>query len=119
MQLSNQAYDTTLPILKPNTQQHFITFVYKYLWSQQLRSANGSPIEQCEDGALVATVSKKRRGNGLPEAAMFDINVGGKVISLSDPNAMSSLSNDMKDSVTAQLSVLQDQLSMLMTQIKK
>lgn len=86
-----------------------------------LMSANGSPIEQCEEGDLVATVSKRRRPNGIggiPGEAMFDINVGGEVISLSDPNSMSNLSNQMKSTVTAQLNVLQDQISRLMTQIE-
>jgi hypothetical protein len=49
---------------------------------------------------------------------MFDINVGGKVISLSDANSMSELSNEMKSTVSAQLNVLQDQISRLMTQIE-
>ena len=89
--------------------------MYVYL---PFRSANGSPVEQCEDGALVATVTKKRRANGIPDSAMFDINIGGKVISLSDPSAMSHLSNEMKNNVSAQLSVLQDQISKLMSQME-
>lgn len=86
---------------------------------EMLMSVNGSPVEPVEDGSLIATVSKKRRanGNGIPGSAAFDINVGGKVISLSDPSAMSHLSNEMKNTVSAQLNVLQDQISRLMTQI--
>jgi len=87
---------------------------------EQLLSANGSPIEQCEEGALVATVAKKRRANGKLEPASFDININGQVISLSDdPNAMNDLSDEMKTTVSAQLNVLQDQLARMMSQIEK
>ncbi len=84
---------------------------------------NGSPVEPCDEGSLVATVSKKRRANGstvssIGGAAMFDINVGGRLISLSDPSAMSHLTNEMKSTVTQQLNVLQDQIAKLMTQIE-
>mmetsp|Transcript_23474 Transcript_23474/g.29578 ORF Transcript_23474/g.29578 Transcript_23474/m.29578 type:complete len:320 (+) Transcript_23474:154-1113(+) len=87
---------------------------------ETLLSVNGSPVEACDEGALVATVSKKRRANGSNPtgAAMFDINVGGRLISLSDPRAMTHLTNEMKSTVTQQLNVLQDQISKLMTQIE-
>ena len=100
---------------------NFLHFTNPLSFLHLFRSANGSPIEQCEEGALVATVSKRRRPNGIggiPGEAMFDINVGGEVISLSDPNSMTNLSNQMKSTVTAQLNVLQDQISKLMSQIE-
>eukprot|EP00934_Nitzschia_sp_Nitz4_P006275 Nitzschia sp. Nitz4//scaffold68_size99682//28591//29420//NITZ4_004557-RA/size99682-processed-gene-0.16-mRNA-1//1//CDS//3329556572//6265//frame0 len=83
-----------------------------------LFSVNGSPIEMHEVGSVVATVTKKRRGN--ERGANFEINVGdGRVISLNDPNGVSTLDSSMKATAAMQLKVLQDQMASLMAQLTK
>lgn len=75
-------------------------------------------MEPVEDGALVATVTKKRRGNA-PQGASFDINVGnGTYISLNDINSVQNLDDSMKTNAMTQLQVLQDQMTSLMQQLK-
>jgi len=67
-------------------------------------------------GDLVATVSKKRKGNC---AAVFDINLGdGRFINLSDPKAFEELDEIMKNEAFSQLQTLQDQMAKLMSQLK-
>lgn len=87
---------------------------------EQIFSVNGSPVNQTEDGDLVATVSKKRKGNdqGGKGAAMFDINIDGRTISLSDPTTMDHLTKEMKNTAMSQLNVLQDQLSKLLSHLE-
>ncbi len=106
-------------------------------------SVNGSPIDKSNEGDLVATVCKKRRGNGhgknvnsggdgigeekrgstgscgeSGDGASFDINIGdGRYITLSDPSAMAHLTSEMKDTAKNQLNVLQDQLSKLLSHL--
>ena len=101
--------------------------------SKYTSSANGSPVEHSEEGSLVATVAKKRRdrtnggsGGGSDGAdddatgAAFDINVGdGRYISLSDPNTIEHLDDDMKNAAMNQLKILQDQMASLMAQLDK
>ena len=66
---------------------------------------------------MVATVTKKRRGNG---SASFEINVGdGRVINLNDPTGVKELDSDMKATAASQLKVLQDQMASLMAQLTK
>jgi hypothetical protein len=78
-------------------------------------SKNGSPVDTVEEGTLVATVSKKRRGK---ESAVFDINVGeGRYINLQDPTCVKYLEGDMKDAAISQLKILQDQMASLMAQL--
>lgn len=78
-------------------------------------SQNGSPLEAFEKGSVIATVTKRRRGN---ETANFEINVGdGKFISLSDPSGVQELDSDMKATAATQLKVLQDQMASLMAQL--
>ena len=90
----------------------FLTFVL-LLFS----SANGSPVEAHEAGAVVATVTKKRRGN---DTASFEINVGeGRFISLNDPAGVQELDSSMKATAASQLKVLQDQMASLMAQLTK
>ena len=95
---------------------------------EHIYSENGSPIQETEEGDLVATVSKKRRGNhqggngiddaeGDDAAAMFDINIDGRTISLSDKSTMEHLTNDMKSTAKNQLNVLQDQLAKLLSHL--
>jgi Cell division cycle-associated protein 8 len=82
-----------------------------------ISSRNGSPLETTEKGSVIATVTKKRRGN---ESANFEINVGeGKYISLSDPNGVQELDSEMKATAATQLKVLQDQMASLMAQLTK
>lgn len=83
-------------------------------------SINGSPVDMAEQGDLVATVCKKRRGNGSDgPGALFDINVGdGRYISLSDPKSIRDLPVEMKLEAKNQLNVLQDQLTKLMAHLK-
>jgi len=72
-------------------------------------------VEQAEKGDLVATVSKKRRGN---DTAIFDINVGeGCYINLSDPCSLNQLDDEMKTTAKTQLKVLQDQMARLMASL--
>lgn len=79
-------------------------------------SANGSPVDKVDEGALVATVTKKRKGNGT--AAAFDINIGeGNYISLNDPNGLQDLDDNMKTSALSQLMILQDQMASLVAQL--
>mmetsp|Transcript_22371 Transcript_22371/g.25918 ORF Transcript_22371/g.25918 Transcript_22371/m.25918 type:complete len:332 (+) Transcript_22371:220-1215(+) len=86
---------------------------------EHLLSFNGSPVEQTQEGDLVATVSKKRKGNATLGEVIFDINVGqGKVLSLSDPNSMAQMSSDMKTTSKAHLKVLQDQITRLMSELE-
>ena len=81
-------------------------------------SVNGSPVEPHEVGAVVATVTKKRRGNEA--AANFEINVGeGRFINLNDPMDVRELDSDMKATAASQLKVLQDQMASLMAQLTK
>jgi len=83
-------------------------------------SSNGSPMNTVDDGDLVATVSKKRKGNGNDDGgagALFDINIDGRTISLSDPSTMEHLTNEMKNTAKNQLNILQDQLSKLLSHL--
>lgn len=78
-------------------------------------SQNGSPLEATEAGSVVATVTKKRRGN---DSANFEINVGdGRTISLNDPDGVQQLDSEMKATAASQLKVLQDQMASLMAQL--
>jgi len=90
------------------------------IWDQP-SSKNGSPVDPIDEGALVATVTKKRRGNSVAAtAANFDINVGeGRYISLNDPSGVLNLDDDMKTSAYSQLKVLQDQMASLMQQLER
>lgn len=87
---------------------------------EQIFSANGSPVNPTEEGDLVATVSKKRRGNDQKGdgAAMFDLNIDGRTISLSDPTTMEHLTKEMKNTAMNQLNILQDQLSKLLSHLE-
>jgi len=88
---------------------------------EAIYSANGSPVQDTEEGDLIATVSKKRRvkDQGEDAAAMFDINIDGRTISLSDKGTMEHLTNAMKNTAKNQLNVLQDQLSKLLSHLDK
>jgi hypothetical protein len=81
-------------------------------------SSNGSPLESHELGDVVATITKKRRGN--ESNANFEINVGdGRYISLNDPTGLQALDSSMKATAASQLMVLQDQMASLMAQLTK
>jgi hypothetical protein len=84
-------------------------------------SSNGSPLESHYDvGSVVATVTKKRRGNNEAASANFEINVGdGRFIALNDPTGVRELDSSMKATATSQLKVLQDQMASLMAQLTK
>jgi hypothetical protein len=74
-------------------------------------------LESHEAGSVVATVTKKSRGN---DAATFEINVGaGRFISLNDPSRVQELDSSMKATAASQLKVLQDQMASLMAQLTK
>jgi len=75
-----------------------------------------------DEGALIATVTKKRRGNDPSvadiEGASSDVHVGeGRYISLNDPSAAQNLNEEMKTSALSQLKVLQDQMASLMQKL--
>eukprot|EP00978_Attheya_sp_CCMP212_P017916 scaffold48344_cov49-Attheya_sp.AAC.7 len=86
--------------------------------NQYESSQNGSPIDHAEEGDLVATVSKKRRGNDNgPIDASFDLNVGeGQYINLADVNNVKGMK--MEDTAMSQINMLQDQLASLMALYK-
>mmetsp|Transcript_13191 Transcript_13191/g.30775 ORF Transcript_13191/g.30775 Transcript_13191/m.30775 type:complete len:258 (-) Transcript_13191:445-1218(-) len=80
-------------------------------------SQNGSPLAATEPGTVIATVCKKRRGNG---SANVEINVGeGQYISLNDPRGISELDPQLKQTAANQLKVLQDQMASLMAQLQQ
>ena len=82
-------------------------------------SENGSPVDTVEDGALIATVTKKRRIRAGDAPVNFDINVGdGQYISLTNPGSIGLLDEDLKSTAIQQLQVLQDQMASLMAQLK-
>ena len=66
---------------------------------------------------MIATVTKKRKGND-PAGANIEINVGeGRFISLNNPAGVTELDSSMKKSAASQLKVLQDQMQSLMAQL--
>lgn len=78
---------------------------------------NGSPIDKVDEGGLVATVTKKRKGNST--VAAFDINLGeGNYISLNDPSAIQNLDSNARSSAVSQIKVLQDQMALMMQQLE-
>jgi hypothetical protein len=79
-------------------------------------SENGSPIDAMDEGSLVATITKKRRGNDSSDtAADFAINVGeGKFISLTDPSAIGNLDSESRLRAFNHLQVLQVQMAKIM-----
>ena len=82
-------------------------------------SENGSPVDAVEDGALIATVTKKRRVRDGAAPVNFDIKVGdGQYISLSDPGNVQNMEDSLKSTAIIQLQVLQDQMASLMAQLK-
>jgi hypothetical protein len=89
-------------------------YIHNYLHTLY-SSKNGSPVDTFDEGALVATVTKKRKGND----ASFEINIGeGRYISLNDPNGVQGLDSDMRATAASQLKVLQDQMASLMAQLQ-
>mmetsp|Transcript_24504 Transcript_24504/g.36511 ORF Transcript_24504/g.36511 Transcript_24504/m.36511 type:complete len:292 (+) Transcript_24504:233-1108(+) len=100
----------------PNTPATVIRTVRK---GEIAYSENGSPVDIVEQGDLVATVHKKRRGNDNNNmSAAFDIKVGdGRYINLSDPGSTDDLTKEMKDAARIQLKVLQDQMESLMAKL--
>ncbi|EEC47609.1 predicted protein [Phaeodactylum tricornutum CCAP 1055/1] len=87
---------------------------------EALYSQNGSPLDAAEQGALVATVTKKNRGNAaLSSAASFDFCVGeGKYVTLGDPSNMKDLDSELKNSALSQLKLMQDQIAIAMKQLE-
>ena len=66
-------------------------------------------MDDASDGALVATISKKRRDgtNHAISPAKFDINVGeGKYLNLNDPDNVNNLDADTKNEALNQLKIL-------------
>ncbi|CAB9500301.1 expressed unknown protein [Seminavis robusta] len=111
--------ETPIPFRGNRTVQTPSTIIRTVRRGEIMFSKNGSPVDNTDEGALVATVTKKRRGNAPPAAtANFDINVGeGKYISLNDPSGLQNLDANMKTNAVAQLKVLQDQMATLMEQL--
>mmetsp|Transcript_3132 Transcript_3132/g.4749 ORF Transcript_3132/g.4749 Transcript_3132/m.4749 type:complete len:235 (+) Transcript_3132:120-824(+) len=88
---------------------------------ERIFSENGSPVDTFDEGALVATVTKKRRRSmGISaSSAVFDISVGGgRTINLNNPESMKHLNDDLKSDAINQLQVLQNQMASLMAQLK-
>mmetsp|Transcript_19005 Transcript_19005/g.54763 ORF Transcript_19005/g.54763 Transcript_19005/m.54763 type:complete len:286 (+) Transcript_19005:96-953(+) len=119
--------ETPAPKSRGAAQQAPETILRTVRRGEAVFSANGSPVEHSEEGSLVATVAKKRRdrtnGGGADDevtGAAFDINVGdGRYISLSDPNTIDHLDDNMKNAAMNQLKILQDQMASLMAQLDK
>jgi hypothetical protein len=86
-------------------------------------SENGSPIDAADEGNLVATITKKRRGNDsndTTETTDFAINVGeGKFISLTDPSSIGGLDSESRLRAFNQLQALQDQMAKFMQDLSK
>lgn len=69
-----------------------------------------------EEGDLVATVLKKRRG--CNDTATIDMNVGeGIYINLSDLKSFDKLDNELKSTAMAQLKILEEQMASLMAKL--
>ena len=97
----------------PSNAYLLTSLLYFYIIS----SKNGSPVGAHDEGALIATVSKKRRGNA---ETMLEINVGnGRYINLADSSSMNDLDDSMKDVAENQVKVLQERLAFFMSQLKK
>jgi hypothetical protein len=74
-------------------------------------------VDAVDEGSLVATITKKRRGNDTSDttAADFAINVGeGKFISLTDPSGIGNLDSESRLRAFNHLQVLQDQMAKIM-----
>ena len=77
-------------------------------------------METCEPGSVIATVTKKRRGNDTSNSANFELSIGdGQTISLNNPSGIHDLDSSMKNAAVSQLQVLQDQMATLMAQLTK
>ena len=81
-------------------------------------SENGSPIDAADEGSVVATITKKRRGNDssdTTETTDFAINVGeGRFISLTDPSSIGNLDTESRLRAFNHLQALQDQMAKIM-----
>ena len=98
--------------------QRFLHCIFFCLTCHFQSSENGSPVERIDEGAIVATVCKKRKGNGAGGASV-EINVGdGRIISLSNPGNVRELDSGMKATAASQLKVLADQMASLMAQLQ-
>jgi len=110
-----RCFETPAPGMRPPGQLNTIMRTARR--GEELFSQNGSPLAATEPGTVIATVCKKRRGNG---SANVEINVGkGHYISLNDPNGVAGLDPRMKQTAASQLKVLQDQMASLMAQLQQ
>jgi hypothetical protein len=76
---------------------------------EQVLSRNGSPIELCEEGTLVATVSKTRR------EASLEIHVGqGLFINIDDAQGIEAASPGQKEMARVQLEELRNKIDILL-----
>ena len=79
-------------------------------------SKNGTPIENPDEGTIIATVTKakKRRTGSTGDAAAgasLDINLGGgQFLSLQDPTNIDSLDGHEKNMAVQQLQMLREQV---------
>jgi len=110
-----RCYETPAPRMRRPAQVNTILRTVRR--GEDLYSQNGSPVAATEAGTVIATVCKKRRGN---ESASVEINIGeGQYISLNDPDGVSGLDRQMKQTAASQLKVLQDQMASLMAQLQQ
>jgi hypothetical protein len=110
-----RCYETPAPNMRRPAQLNTILRTARR--GEGLYSQNGSPVAATEPGTVIATVCKKRRGNG---SANVEINIGeGQYISLNDPSGLSGLDAQMKQTAASQLKVLQDQMASLMAQLQQ
>ena len=88
-----------------------------------LSSSNGSPVcsndIETEEGDLLATISKKRKGIKMVPNFDARINVGeGRFVTLSDASTYQHLDKTMKDNAIEQVSELQEQMALLIEKLK-
>ena len=87
-------------------------------------SSNGSPVcsnndTELEEGDLLATISKKRKGTKIIPNFDARINVGdGRFVTLSDATTYQHLDKSLKDNAIEQVSELQEQMALLIEKLK-
>lgn len=90
---------------------------------EMMYSSNGSPVcsndIETEEGDLLATISKKRKGIKMVPNFDARINVGeGRFVTLSDASTYQHLNKTMKDNAIEQVSELQEQMALLIEKLK-
>ena len=75
-------------------------------------SQNGSPIAASDAGSVLATVCKKRKGNGIDDIA---VNLGEGVM-VHNANDLKGLDDEMRRTAVSQIKILRDQMDSILAQ---